>query len=190
MKKGTSNFDIKNFLLLWENSKFVMTSQLSQFAEALADSIRERLLDDIRKRIVAGETISSMARQTDLSPSMLSNLLASKKGRSISLSKILQIWMGLGNPPETLITEFGIEPVLARLICGIMESPEKQKILIKVVHILCLWEECKSLDIEGLNQFTGSIDALNKKVIEFKKTEYPVSELFLCPDAKPKRNKK
>lgn len=180
MEKSISNIGIK----------FVMASQLSQFAEALADSIRERLLDEIRKRIVAGETISSMARQTDLSPSMLSNLLASKKGRSISLSKVLQIWMGLGNPPETLITEFGIDPVLTRLMCSIMESPEKQEILIKVVHILALWEECKSHNIEELNKFTSSIDTLAKKVINLKKTDYTVSELFLCPDAKPKRNKK
>lgn len=171
----------------WTSGIIVMGSQLKFYADRIAEEIRERLLDHIRRRLIeGGVSLSVLARQIGITPGYLSNILSSKQGTQLTLAKALQLWMGLGNPPETLIGDYGIDPLLAKNVYQVLESNNKE-LFLKILYILSYCEQIKDHDWKKL---ASQIDQI------FQDVSISVSvdiKTLLSPDqsdAKPKRNKK
>jgi len=163
-----------------------MSSQLNFFADKIAEEVRSRLLDAIRRKLVEGGiSLSVLARQIGITPGYLSNLLSSKQGSQLTLAKALQLWMGLGNPPETLIGDFGIDPLIARNVYQILESNNKEFFL-KILYILSYHEHIKE---QNWRKLASQIDQIFQDVANSTSVNLQMLLSIDQSDVKPKRNK-
>jgi len=163
-----------------------MSSQLKLYADRIAEEIRCRLLDSIRLKLVTeGVTLASLARQIGVSPSYLSNLLSEKQGRQLTLAKALQIWMGIGNSPLTLIADSGIDPLMAQQIYKIMRSSSDKEVFLKFMYLLAFREQIKKSDWSNLE---ARIEKLFLDVAEV--CSFDIEPLLLNQDDQSKPTKK
>lgn len=170
----------------WSDRLLFMSSQLKLYADRIAEEIRCRLLDSIRLKLVTeGVTLASLARQIGVSPSYLSNLLSEKQGRQLTLAKALQIWMGIGNSPLTLIADSGIDPLMAQQIYKIMRSSSDKEVFLKFMYLLAFREQIKKSDWSNLE---ARIEKLFLDVAEV--CSFDIEPLLLNQDDQSKPTKK
>lgn len=88
----------------------------------LFDSIRQKILDLIDKKVSEGLTLEKIGDLCGLTKVHISTLRSGKRGKNFSLNAALKIWEGLGNSPETLIADCNVDPLLAVKIKNIQKS--------------------------------------------------------------------
>lgn len=90
----------------------------------LSPKILRRIFEELKK-LSESKTHEDIAEYCNTSPETITRFLNKKRGANperFTLNMALKLWQGLGHPPETLIADCNVEPLLAERIKRIQES--------------------------------------------------------------------
>lgn len=131
----------------------------------LFESIRRKILDLIDQKNREGLSLEKIGELCGLTKTHISTLRSGKRGANFSLNAALKIWTGLGHPPETLIADCNIEPILAKKIKQIQQG-EYARLLALLVNILCDLEYVD--DLRELAKVEGYLEAIWDRIVKLK----------------------
>lgn len=131
----------------------------------LFESIRQKILDLIDKKNKEGISLEKIGEMCGLTKTHISTLRSGKRGSNFSLNAALKIWTGLGHPPETLIADCNIEPLIAAKIKQIQKG-EYDRLLFLMINVLYDLEYVN--DLRELSKVEGYLEAIWDRIVNFK----------------------
>lgn len=133
-----------------------------------------RLSPEILKKIfielqifAESKTHEYIAEHCNTSPETITRFLNKKRGANperFTLNMALKLWEGLGHPPETLIADCNVDPLLAERIKRIQESEWKElfDLLINVLG------DAEYADPVELGEVKGDLKNLWRRIVKIK----------------------
>lgn len=134
--------------------------------------LTSKIIDKIRDEIVIktdkkhnGVSLAELADRCDCDPVFLGFIKKGERGPGIKLDYAIRIWTGLGHPPETLIADCNVEPILAERIKRIQEGEyaELLTLLINVLFDIAFVE-----DVRELAKVEGYLEAIYDRIVKLK----------------------
>ena len=130
----------------------------------LLNPIRNKILNLIEIKLKEGFTLEQIGEMCDLTKTHISTLRSGKRGANLTLNVALKIWEGLGNPPETLIIDCNVKPLLAEKIKRIQASDYAQ-VLNLFIEVFSDWEYASPRE---LGEIEGALKMIRNRIIEIK----------------------
>lgn len=141
---------------------------------------RHKIVDDIHKKLLAliddwigkGYSAEKIGDICGLSKIQIYGLLKKPgekgyRGANLSLNTAIRIWEGLGHPPETLIADCNVAPLLAEKIKRIQAS-EYNELFELCVEVLKNWEYINEIDAEDLIEIRTLLKSLKRRITATK----------------------
>ena len=130
----------------------------------LVNPIRNKILNLIELKLKEGFTEEQLGGMCDFTKTQISTLRSGRRGANLTLNAALKIWEGMGYPPETLIADCNVEPLLAKKIKRIQAS-DYARVLNLFLEVFSNWEYANP---QRLTKIEGYLEAVKDEIVELK----------------------
>lgn len=150
-------------MLVFAENNYMINKPPLQITNEIVSKIRQEIILQTDKKN-RGISLAELADRCECDPVFLGFIRKGERGPGIKLDYAIRIWTGLGHPPETLIADCAVEPLLAARIKRI-QAGDYARTLELFAEVFSNWEHASPTELAKVEAY---LEMIRDRIIESK----------------------